>query len=124
MVASMVILLFGVWLGGTAGSSSGSRLIAGIIGFLTAAALYGVLKYGEEPENDRPPERPRSKLSFLVSAFFGIAAIGYIAMLLIRQFIYGMTYQGSVLIGFLFGVLVTAAFAHWQKRSTKRHQSA
>jgi len=125
LLAGLAVLLSGSWLGESIGGSSGSHLIAGTIGFATAAALCWVFSYGDDLENEGASDRHRSKLLMLIKVSFLIAVIGFVAVQAMGRFAEGLTYQDSTGFGIFFGVVAVSAIAHWrQMRSRKRHQSA
>ena len=118
----LTILFTGGWLGETAGRSTGSHVIAGLLGAATALGIAGVLAFGEDPTSDEGA----SLLSRPLRIGFYVILSGLLGMFVIQTLVrlaHHPDYDDSTSIGFVLGLIPVAAIGYWRKyRALKRQQ--
>jgi hypothetical protein len=123
-VVALIVLFAGGWLGETAGRSTGSHLVAGLVGVVTAVAMRQVLYFGDtaEPDDATTLWQPKRRIWTFVKWGLLVVVGGYIIVQIAPRFVDSPSYQDSTGLGFLVGVLGAAAFAHWRERIVLKRQ--
>lgn len=126
MAGALIVFFAGQWLGELLGQSTGSLLIAGSVGFVTAVTMHNVLFFGDTAEaSDASLTQPMRRIWTIAKLGLIIAVGGYVVVRIVQRFIDSPTYEDSTVVGLGFGVIFAAAFAHWrQRRVFKRQQSS
>ena len=114
LIAGLIVLSVGSWLGEEIGRTTQSPVLGAIIGFVTGVAVYLALWFGEVVETGDGRE---SMLWRLAKLALGIAVIGYLIVHTAQRLADGLDYQISPMIGFWISLILIGIIHIWRQKA-------